>query len=51
MDIDFYGRVFRVTDADEFTRSFYANEGIELQAAESLPDDPFVHTRAMINMK
>jgi hypothetical protein len=51
MDIDFYGRVFRITDADEFTRSFYANEGIELQAAEALPDDPFVHTRAMINMK
>jgi hypothetical protein len=43
--------VFRIVDADEFTRSFYANEGINLQGGESMPDDPFVHTRAMINMK
>lgn len=51
IDIEFYGRVFHITDADEFTRSFYSNEGIELSQSESLPDDPFVHTRAMINMK
>lgn len=50
-NINFYGRVFRIVDADEFTRSFYANEGITLAPAESTPEDPFVHTRAMINMK
>jgi len=51
IDIEFYGRVFHISDCDEFTRSFYSNEGINLSAAEGLPDDPFVHTRAMINMK
>ena len=50
-NIEFYGRVFRIYDADEFTRSFYANEGITLSACEALPDDPFIYTRAMVNMK
>jgi len=50
-NFEFYGRVFRIYDADEFTRSFYVNEGITLSACEALPDDPFVHTRAMVNMK
>jgi len=38
-------------DADEFTRSFYSNEGTTLHPAEGYPTDPFVHTRAMINFK
>ena len=51
MDLDIYGRVFRIVDCDEFTRSFYANEGVNLGASEGYPDDPFARTRAMINMK
>ena len=51
INIEFYGRVFRIVDADEFTRSFYANKGIKLAQAEAYPDDPFVRTRAFINMK
>lgn len=50
-DIEFYGRVFRITDADEFTRAFYANEGTTLAPAEGLPEDPFANTRAMVNFK
>ena len=50
-NLDVYGRVFRIIDCNEFTRHFYANEGVVLNAPERLPDDPFVHTRAMINMK
>jgi hypothetical protein len=50
-DLEIYTRVFRIVDSDEFTRSFYADQGVSLNAAEAYPDDPFVHTRAMINMK
>jgi EF-hand domain-containing protein 1 len=51
MDFPVYNRVFRIIDCDEFTRKFYNNEGCELNASEPFPDDPFVYTRAMINMK
>jgi len=50
-DLDIYSRVFRIVDCDEFTRSFYADQGVALNGCESYPTDPFVHTRAMINMK
>jgi len=50
-DICFYGRVFRVSDCDEFTRAFYANEDSSQGASEALPDDPFKQTRAMVNYK
>ena len=46
-----YKRIFRITDCDEFTRRFYANEGITLNAPESPPEDLFAHTRAMVNFK
>lgn len=51
MNLDVYGRVFRITDCDDFTKAFYHHEGVALQAPEGEPADPFVHTRAMINMK
>jgi hypothetical protein len=52
MNLDVYGRVFRIIDCDDFTRKFYNEEGkIALNSPEGFPDDPFVHTRAMINMK
>ena len=51
MDLNVYTRVFRIIDCDDFTRAFYSSEGVDLGAAESYPDDPFIHTRAMINMK
>jgi hypothetical protein len=51
MDLDVYGRVFRIVDSDEFTKSFYADQGVDIGAAEALPNDPFEHTRKMINMK
>lgn len=50
-NIDVYGRVFRIVDCNEFTRQFFANEGVALNPAEGYPDDPFQKTRAMINMK
>jgi hypothetical protein len=41
-NIEFYGRVFRIIDCDEFTRKFFSNEGLALNPAESYPEDPFL---------
>ena len=51
MDLNVYGRVFRIIDCDEFTRSYYANEGANIGNAEDYPEDPFEKARSMINMK
>lgn len=51
MNLNIYGRVFRIVDSDDFTKRFYANESTALNAPEGYPDDPFVKTRAMITMK
>ena len=51
MDLNVYGRVFRIIDCDEFTRSYYSNEGGDVGTAEDYPDNPFEHARSMINMK
>jgi hypothetical protein len=51
MNLNVYGRVFRIVDADDFTKRFYQNEAAALNAPEHYPDDPFVKTRAMITMK
>ena len=50
-NLDVYSRVFRIVDCDEFTKAYFANEGRDIGTPEAFPDDPFVHTRAMINMK
>jgi len=50
-NLNVYGRVFRIVDCDDFSRRFFANEGVALNPPESYPDDPFQKTRAMINMK
>lgn len=50
-NLNVYGRIFRIVDCDKFTKDFYADQGKALNAPEQYPDDPFVHTRAMINMK
>jgi len=51
INLNVYLRVFRIVDCDDFTRRFYSNEGVSLNAAEGYPTDLFAHTRAMINMK
>lgn len=51
MNLNVYGRVFRIIDCDDFTRRFFQNEGVALNRAESFPDDPFEKTRSMMNMK
>jgi len=51
MEIEIYGRVFKIVDADDFTRWFYANEGTWLGSAGAYPEDSFAFTRQMVEMK
>lgn len=51
MNLNVYGRMFRIVDCDEFTQRFYADQGVELGRAEPFPEDTFATTRAMINFK
>lgn len=51
MNLNVYGRVFRIIDCDDFTRQFYSDQGADLGRAEGWPEDTFAHTRAMINFK
>ncbi|KRX10772.1 hypothetical protein PPERSA_00942 [Pseudocohnilembus persalinus] len=41
MNINLFERVFRITNADSFTREFYEYMGQPLQAAEQIPKDNF----------
>jgi hypothetical protein len=40
-ELSIYGRIFRLTDCDDFTRAFFANNGIDLGSPEDYPLDPF----------
>lgn len=40
-ELPIYGRVFRLTSADQFTRDFYEKNGAPLQEDELTPQDPF----------
>lgn len=44
--IDLYGRVFLITDADNFTRTFMSKLGIEVPDSVSVPLDPYSETRS-----
>ena len=41
IDIDIFGKVFRIIDCDAFTKDFYAQKGIMLNPPESLPEKQY----------
>ena len=45
VQLSVYGRVFLLTDVDNFTRSFLANLGVEVAEPISVPNDPYTMTR------
>ncbi|PAA60695.1 hypothetical protein BOX15_Mlig016896g3 [Macrostomum lignano] len=45
-NVSVYGRVFRITDCDQFTRSFLESEGVEVNQPESIPADPYLVSRS-----
>uniref|UniRef100_A0A7S4B0V8 EF-hand domain-containing protein n=1 Tax=Chrysotila carterae TaxID=13221 RepID=A0A7S4B0V8_CHRCT len=44
-ELDLYGRVFLITDADAFTRAFYAKVGAPLEEPIPVPHDPYTTSR------
>lgn len=42
-----YGRIFRLTDCDDFTRAFFMNNGVDLGQSEPYPLDPFTKKHAV----
>merc|ERR1712137_361329 len=44
-ELDLYGRVFKLTDADAFTRAFYEKLGVMLEPAIDVPADPYTNSR------
>jgi len=50
-NIDICGRVFRVTDCDDFTRKFYAEQGVELNEKEGQPTDNFEYQQSIKDLK
>jgi hypothetical protein len=45
-EIQIYGREFRIYDADEFTRQFFSQNGVDLGPGEELPQDQFAQKTA-----
>lgn len=45
---NFYGRVFRLVDCDEFTRNFLDKIGVTVGEPEALPEDPYNKNRDAI---
>ncbi|XP_042312233.1 EF-hand domain-containing family member C2 isoform X1 [Sceloporus undulatus] len=44
-DIIFYGRRYRITDCDQFTKNFLRKMGVRLKPAQTRPDDPYTKER------
>jgi len=50
-DIMFYGRVFRLVDADPWTKEYYASEGVIMNEPEIVPVDPYTDKRYLTLQK
>ena len=50
-ELVFYGRAFRIVDADQFTKNFYESEGVILNDPEDMPKDPYTDKRYLTLQK
>lgn len=49
--VNIYGRNFMLTDADQYTREFYSNLGIEQGEAQEVPTDSFSKSQTRVKPK
>ncbi|XP_031332726.1 EF-hand domain-containing family member C2-like isoform X2 [Photinus pyralis] len=45
-EVEFYGRVYKITDCDKFTRNFLNRCGIAVPDPINVPEDPYYKSRA-----
>lgn len=45
INVVFYGKIFHIYDCDKWTRDYLESEGIEVNAPESCPQDPYIKNR------
>lgn len=51
VNMNFYERIFRIVDADEFTKKFFYDLGIRLNQPEELPTDSFEYLKSIKEIK
>ena len=49
-EIFIYGRIFKITDCDEFTKNFLKKIGIRLNPPIAIPSDPYSENRDQVRM-
>lgn len=45
IELEIYGRMFRITNCDKFSRQYMAEQGITINEAETSPPDPYTEKR------
>lgn len=48
-EVEFYGKVFKITDCDKFTRNFLNRSGIAVPDPITTPKDPYFEVRSHIS--
>ena len=49
-ELVFYGKTFKITDLDPFTRNFLTKLGVRLQNPSSVPNDPYMTHRKAVSI-
>lgn len=48
--VDLHGRVFKITNCDQFTRLFLNRLGIAVPDPIAMPDDPYTKKRELVTL-
>ncbi len=47
-ELNIYARVYKLIDADQFTKNFLTKLGVRLGEGQKLPEDPYTNTRKAV---
>lgn len=49
IDLELYGRVYRLVSCDQFTANFLRKLGVRVNEPEPIPDDPYTMHRISVS--